>query len=75
MQELIDIIDDGWDQRSRGDAIRGNEKLEAAVKKAILLLDNGRVLEDGTHDDLVRQAGRYAELYSLYHRQLAGSPG
>ena len=31
----------------------------------ILTLDRGRLVEDGTHDDLIRTGGRYANLYRL----------
>ena len=31
----------------------------------ILTIDHGRLLEDGTHDELVRRGGRYAALYRL----------
>ena len=31
----------------------------------ILTLDRGRLVEDGTHDELVRTGGRYAMLYRL----------
>ena len=31
----------------------------------ILTLDHGRLIEDGTHDDLVRVGGRYATLYRM----------
>jgi ABC-type multidrug transport system fused ATPase/permease subunit len=31
----------------------------------ILVLDRGRLVEQGTHEDLVRSGGRYAELYSI----------
>ena len=43
MQELIDIIELGWDQKANGDPIRGNQDLESAVQKAIILLDKGRL--------------------------------
>ena len=31
----------------------------------ILTLDRGRLIEDGTHDELIRTGGRYANLYRL----------
>jgi subfamily B ATP-binding cassette protein HlyB/CyaB len=31
----------------------------------ILTLEGGRLVEDGTHDDLIRRGGRYASLYRL----------
>jgi subfamily B ATP-binding cassette protein HlyB/CyaB len=39
----------------------------SAVRLAdrIITLERGRLIEDGTHDDLVRRGGRYASLYRL----------
>jgi subfamily B ATP-binding cassette protein HlyB/CyaB len=31
----------------------------------ILTLDRGRLIEDGTHDELIHTGGRYANLYRL----------
>jgi ATP-binding cassette subfamily B protein len=31
----------------------------------ILVLEDGKVIEDGTHDDLLTLSGRYAELFTL----------
>jgi subfamily B ATP-binding cassette protein HlyB/CyaB len=31
----------------------------------IITIDRGRVVEDGAHDDLIRQGGRYAQLHRL----------
>ena len=38
------------------------------VADVILVIEAGRVLERGTHDELMRAGGRYAELYSLQAR-------
>jgi ATP-binding cassette, subfamily B, bacterial len=34
----------------------------------ILVVEGGRVVERGTHDELMAAGGRYAELYSLQAR-------
>jgi subfamily B ATP-binding cassette protein HlyB/CyaB len=31
----------------------------------IITLDRGRLVEDGTHEDLIKTAGRYASLHRL----------
>lgn len=40
----------------------------------IYVLRDGRVIEEGTHDDLIRAAGHYAELYELQAAAYAGAP-
>ncbi|MFN2144692.1 MAG: ABC transporter ATP-binding protein, partial [Anaerolineales bacterium] len=37
----------------------------------ILVFDQGRIVEQGVHDDLIRQGGFYAEIFNLQHDQQA----
>ncbi|MEU8705048.1 ABC transporter ATP-binding protein [Streptomyces sp. NPDC048565] len=41
----------------------------------ILVLDNGAVVEQGTHDTLVSAGGTYARLYGAQFTELTGAPG
>ena len=34
----------------------------------IIVLSKGQIIEEGTHDSLLTQAGHYAELYNTYFR-------
>ena len=42
----------------------------STVKRAdrILVLDHGRIVEEGAHDALLARGGRYAQLYNTYFR-------
>jgi ABC-type oligopeptide transport system ATPase subunit len=34
----------------------------------IIVMDHGRIIEEGKHDELMAQGGHYAELYNAYFR-------
>jgi len=48
----------------------------STVRRAdrIVVLRGGRVVEDGTHDQLVRAGGRYATMYALQASRFGGEP-
>ena len=39
-----------------------------SMAQRILVLDKGRIVETGTHAELLARAGHYATLYSLHER-------
>ncbi|MFD6417827.1 ABC transporter ATP-binding protein [Streptomyces sp. NPDC060194] len=44
----------------------------AARADRVVVLDHGRVVEDGTHDELVARGGRYAQLWHTFLGEPAG---
>jgi ATP-binding cassette subfamily B protein len=48
----------------------------STVRRAdrIVVLENGQVVEDGTHDQLVAQNGRYATMYRLQAARFQAAP-
>ncbi|MFD3683794.1 ABC transporter ATP-binding protein [Nocardiopsis sp. NPDC058631] len=48
----------------------------ATVRKAerVVVLDQGRIVEDGTHEDLISANGRYAELFRLQAKRFEEAP-
>ncbi len=45
-----------------------------SIADRILVLNQGRIVEQGTHQDLLAQGGYYASLYHLHNRQMAAPP-
>ena len=67
-------------ERSAQAAIAGRSALiiahrlsQAAMADRIVLMDKGRIVESGTHADLVAAGGRYARLWSAWSRDRDGS--
>lgn len=61
------IVQDHMAQISRGRTVIIIAHRLSALRMAdrIVTIEDGRLVEDGTHDDLVRANGRYAKLYRL----------
>ncbi len=53
--------------RQRSAIIVAHRLATAARANRILVLDHGRIVEDGSHDELLAAGGPYSELWSKYH--------
>ena len=52
--------------RGRTSLVVAHRLTQAAGADVVVLLDAGRIVEQGTHDELVAAGGRYAELWSAW---------
>jgi subfamily B ATP-binding cassette protein HlyB/CyaB len=61
------IVQQNMAQISRGRTVMVIAHRLSALRLAdrIITIDRGRLVEDGTHDDLIKTGGRYATLYRL----------
>lgn len=53
---------------SRTSVIVAHRLATAARANRILVIDKGRIIEDGTHDFLITQNGRYADMWNAHER-------
>lgn len=54
--------------RGRGALVVAHRLTQSATADRVLVLHEGRVVEEGTHQELVDRGGRYAELWSAWSR-------
>ena len=60
------IVQDGMDKLMEGRTVFVIAHRLSTVQnsKAIMVLENGKIIERGDHEDLLKQKGKYYELYT-----------
>ena len=60
------IVQDGMDKLMEGRTVFAIAHRLSTVRnsKAIIVLDHGRIIERGSHEDLIKQKGKYYQLYT-----------
>ncbi len=68
--ESEELVQDALDRLMQGrtSVIIAHRLSTIKIAHRIIVLDQGRIVEQGTHDELMRQNGLYAHLYSLQFR-------
>jgi len=74
----LDLATEARVQQAMGLVARGRTTLliahrlqTARAAQRILVLEEGRVVEDGSHEELLESGGRYSELWSAFHQSAA----
>ena len=79
----VDAYTESMIQESLEELMKGRTSIVIAhrlstVKNAdrIIVLDKGKIIEEGTHDALLKQGGEYASLYNTYfkHQEVTWEP-
>ena len=48
--------------------VEGNAFLDGRINKCCIGIDEGKIVESGTHDELLEKKGKYWELYNIQEK-------